>query len=476
MNKLFFILPLSFVTTLVLGQKIQYSRQTFPSPYADAVQLIAGVKGTHHVVCFTANKKPLLYVFDAAMQTCIKKELDVKIRENCDVRTVSFGDHYLLYLHVPGTTQHQLFDVQSGGEAEDISALFSNRADTAWNRSMATFQLFNQSGRLAVVTHAYYEAIKMIGSRVVVFDSALATSQVHTVFFAFDKEVDYLSQIVLSGNALLMLKAVKNPESGNSLDVLKADLTSGKILGHSFNSGSHLYISPAMHFNASDSTLLIYSLLREPVNASRLQRSVFIAHLDHQLQSKTPSSLLKSQFRSNTAASFLLVNGPQPRWLSTMNTVRIRKAGSRYAMPTGLEMDDPANLNIAAAQNYSYEPGIEYNTPTAVHFTVLNERFKPVKDSVVANGGNVYDVQPRPYAQFALGQKAYLLLIENFSASKRGLLLLTGNEKSGLSSTSLPVFDRYEYMVPQVQGLNDCFILPYVYKNEVGLIKITPTN
>ena len=98
----------------------------------------------------------------------------------------------------------------------------------------------------------------------------------------------------------------------------------------------------------------------------------------------------------------------------------------------------------------------------------LNQHFKPVKDSVVANSGSYFDVQPHPYAQFNSGNKAYLLLIQNFSSRQHGLLLLSNNTKAGLSTISLPVFDRYDYELPQLQALGkDAFILPYSYKKSL---------
>lgn len=95
------------------AQKIQYSRQTIPDPVADAMQIVADVDGSHHLLCFTAKKKPLLYIIDASLQGFTEHEIDVRLKENCDLRIVPFGKDYLLYLHVPGTVTHQLFRINS---------------------------------------------------------------------------------------------------------------------------------------------------------------------------------------------------------------------------------------------------------------------------------------------------------------------------------------------------------------------------
>ncbi|RYZ30863.1 MAG: hypothetical protein EOO10_01300, partial [Chitinophagaceae bacterium] len=68
-----------FFGQLVLhGQKIQYSRQTIEYPMADAAQLVADVAGNHHLLYFTAGKKPKLFIFNKQLQLVDEKELEQK--------------------------------------------------------------------------------------------------------------------------------------------------------------------------------------------------------------------------------------------------------------------------------------------------------------------------------------------------------------------------------------------------------------
>ncbi len=476
MKKFVFSLFFLFALTHGFAQKIQYSRQTFRTPLADAMQVVTDVGGRHHLLYFTAGKKPQLFVFDGMLQSFIKTEIDVRLKEGCDLHTVPFTTWYLLYLHVPGTGLHQLFKVQSDGEAEEVSYLLSNPADTAWNRSTATFQLFNQSNRLVLVAHTYYDAVKKISSRVVRFDSSLAMPQVSAVSFPYDKALEDLQQVSLAGNALLVLKTVKDEDKGNSLDVLKMGLSTGGMVSNSFNSGSHQYVNPVLYFNAVDSSVLLHSLVREPLNAGRFQRTVFIANLTQELCEKTPNALLKSLIPANTAASYLLVKGSNPRWLAMVNSFRVQRLGVRYSTPLTSAVNSPTAVAIGTSQEYRYGAGIEYNIPTAIRFTVFNDQFKKIKDSVVANSGTFYDVQPRPYGQFVIDKKACLLLIENFSIRQHGLVLFSGDANGGLSAVSIPVYDRNDYIIEQVQAVKNSFILPYTHKNETGLLKITLTD
>ena len=231
-----------------------------------------------------------------------------------------------------------------------------------------------------------------------------------------------------------------------------------------------------MHVNEADRSVLLYSVMRESATAQRFPRKIFVADLDSLLHTKRPLATLSLPFGANTAASFLLLNGRQQNWLTVQVFVRIRVAGNRFSLPLTLRLYDPLSMNDYSAQNFAFEPRIEYNTPTAVHLAVLNPELTAVKDSVAENRGSFYDVQPQPHGKFTLGKKAYLLLIENFSTNKHGLLLFSGDEAGRLSTTSLPVYDRYDYLVPQVQAVKDYFLVPYSHKNEIGLVKITMTE
>jgi hypothetical protein len=475
MKKICLLLSL-FLFCAAGAQKIQYSRGTFRSPYPDAVQLVANVDGFHHVVCFTANKKPAVYIFNPQMQYQAKEEVDTKLKENSDIQLLRFENFYLLYLHIPGATKHQLFGINGEGEVKDWSYLFDNPADTAWNRSTASFQLFNVANKLWLLDHTYFDDTKEISSRIVAFTPSFKTEKVTSLSFPFNRRTDILQQVSLMGKGLLVLKTSRDDEKGNLLEVIKADSV-GKVLLTTFASGSNLYINPVIRYNASDSTILVSSLLRESFGG-RNQRSVLLSQLDYQLHEKLPVTVLKTQFRNNTEANFLLLNTRQPYWLSLSLPARIQRIGNRFVAPDFSEFESRNPSSIFSARSNLYDAAIlDSRSPTAVRFTSLNDRLKLTKDSLVANDGSFYKVQPRPAARFEMNGKAYLVLIENFSTKQRGLLLAGNNNEGELTMTSLPVFDRYEYLLPQLQAVsNDYFLVPYTYKNEIGLVKITMTN
>src|SRR5438128_9323614 len=95
----FSFMGLIYFCTTLLAQTIQYSRQAFPTPFADGMQLVANVSGNHHLLCFTAKKQPAVYIFDAQLQLKEQKKIGSELKEECDVRLLPFDYFYLLYFH-----------------------------------------------------------------------------------------------------------------------------------------------------------------------------------------------------------------------------------------------------------------------------------------------------------------------------------------------------------------------------------------
>ena len=199
---------------------------------------------------------------------------------------------------------------------------------------------------------------------------------------------------------------------------------------------------------------------------NRVQRSVFISRLDHELQEQTPVGLLKSQFRQNTLANFILVEGQLSPWLKIYNNRRFQRLPGRI-------YTDTFGVNNRLRPTYGYMDA-SYSQATAVRLTLLDKHFKIKKDSLIQNDRKIFEMQPFPIGQFIMNERGYLVLIENFTPKRKGLLLLGTDQKDQLTVTALPVYDRYDYLLTQLQFVNDkYFIVPFVTKNEMGLMKVT---
>ena len=212
-------------------------------------------------------------------------------------------------------------------------------------------------------------------------------------------------------------------------------------------------------------------MLRELPGYSQAQRVVFVCSLGDSLQELTPVMLLKNQFRKNTGDNFLLIGDRNQAWLHM--GYGIGKSSSRNQnIDYGIQNESGFSMrgnNQLTNDYYSVS-----NKPTAIRLSLMNQKLTTVRDTLIENDGNIYDVLPRPFGRFIMKGKAYLVLIQNFSPRKRGLLLVSGNDKDGFRSQDIPVFDRFQYLLSHLQVVgNSYFIVPYSYKNETGLIKIT---
>lgn len=349
-----------------------------------------------------------------------------------------------------------------------MSRLFSAPADSLWNRSTATFQFISNGDRPKLLALTYYDALKKTVCRVVSFDAGLKVAGVNTVFFPFDRSWESLLQLQLLEQNLLVLTAEQLEERGAVLKMRNVQLSTGQTMLKAYTNEHHLFAEAAFQYNGADSSILLYATIRETLSSTRMQRSIFLARLGQSLHETTPATLLRSQFRSDIAANFLVPAGRGNRWFSVSNSIRLPVSGV-----TRISGTNPRSINLILPYRARSDHKTEANVPAGVRFTELNEQLKPVRDSAVANKGDVYDVQPRPFVQFRLQDKACLLLVENFSSKKRGLLLFTADDRNGWNMKNISVFERYEYLLPHLQTIgNGSFILPYTFKNEIGLVKI----
>lgn len=463
-----------FLATVVGAQKIRYSKETIRSPMADVMYLVAGVEGYHHLLCFYADKRPRLFIFDPQMRVYARQELDVRVKSTAEIHVLSFSTHYFLYVHVPGTAQHNLLRVGPDGESEDVSAALRQPADSAWNRTTTSFQLFKEGGRLGLLTHAYYDNLKRIASTAVTFTGDMTGTTTEQAVFPFDRESERLQQVVYSAGSLLVLKSGRLEEKGHVLDVFRIHLASGRSYANSFASKSHEYIFPSLRFNPADSSVLVYSPLRENTGGGSVQRSGFASQLDGHLQERISPMSLRSPSR-NSLFRFLLLNTDRPHWLSLFNNAQVPDGQLAFVNPQ-YGASAQTNRGFYNRRVNVFTDGYGGVQPPAVQLTLLNNRLKTTKDTLIANTGSDYGIQPRPYAQFVANNKAYLVLVENFTRNKQGLLLVTDNGGNGFATTGLAVYDRYQYLLPQLQGVAGGFVVPYTHKNEIGLLQITLTD
>ena len=482
MNKKTFIsFILISICLNISAQKIQYSRGFIQTPGAGELQLLANINGYHHLLYINYSNETVLHIFDEQLQLHATRKLKIRFPEKCNIRLLKLNDRYLFYIHTFQPSYHQLFSINQEGISEDISYILNNPADSLWNKSKATFQLFNKDNNLLLIAHTYHKQLKKIRSTIVQFetDNSKSTKQ---VLFPFDMNYDDLKETNLQNNQLLVLKTSKEEDDINTLSFYKIDINSGVLIEKQFESGKYLYVNPKFRYNTIDSSFFIYSMLRAPFGYQGSKPSMFMASLNSTLNELVPVKTLPDVFRNNTATAFMVEKTNTMGWVSSF-----------YIAQKNYSNRNPADRSSVlpgfippGGEFIPYVPEIgtnafNYNNndlrPTAVRMTLLNKYFERRKDSLVKNNGNYYKIHPWTYAHFTMQNRAYLLLVEEIVAKKKGLLLVYPSENDDFETISLRVQSNYSFLLQHLQVVeNKYIVVPYINKKEMGLLKVNFTN
>ncbi|MFY7840910.1 MAG: hypothetical protein ACOVP7_11580 [Lacibacter sp.] len=465
-----------------MGQKLQYSKNIIKEPGAGELQLLANINGFHHLLYLSLGGKPVLYIFNEQLQLHATRELNLRFPEKCDIRLLKLNDHYLLYMHSFQPSYHQLMRFNKEGIAENVSYMLNDPADSLWNKSTATFQLFNNDNKLQLIAHTYHDQLKKIRTTLVNFTTADSKSTTQ-VLFPFDLRYDDLKEATLQKDQLLILKTSKDDDDKNILSFYKIDINSGQLYAKQFESGRYVYFNPKFRYNSLDSSFFLYSMLKTPLGYNGARPGMFMARLNSTLNELSPVKILPNIFRNNVVSAFMVEKTNTLGWVSSFyfhtNSYRNNSSAERSSVLPGFippGSDFRSYIPEVGANSFNFY-NYNDNKPTAVLMTLLNSNLERAKDSLVKNDGNYYKIHPWPYAHFTMQNRSYLLLVEELVARKKGLLLVYPNEKGHFETIHLRVQSSYNFLLAQLQIVeNKYIIIPYTNKGEMGLLKVTFTN
>jgi hypothetical protein len=460
-----------FCSAVCSAQKIQYSKSVLKTPGGGDMRLIADVNGFHHLIHFSNVKKPVIHIFNNQLQLQATRELNIRLAENSNIRLLKVNDYYVLYVHTQRPLQHQLLKIYGNGAISDISYLVNDPADSSWNKSKATFQLFNIDNSFFLVSHTYYNNIKKIKSTVVKLEPERKAEVVTRLLFPFNIRTDQLREATLSNNNLFIVKTSHDEAGTSILTLLKINRSSGDMLSKQFESGKYLYTAPSIRYNSTDSSTFIYSLLQTPPGYRGVRPGAFMARLNDSLNEIAPISIVPDVFKDNTASSFIVENNRTTGWLHFSPASTNRKTG------VNVSKDVYSNLDPDFVYTQSYDYSYYTSAPTAVRMTLLNNKLEKEKDSLVKNNGSYYKIHPAPYAQFVMSNTSYLLLVQELVAKKRGLLLVSPNKDGYFNTTPVRVYAQFNFLLSLLQTFGDnYFIVPFTNKTEMGLMKVSLNN
>lgn len=456
---------------IATAQNIQYSKSVVKTPGGGDMRLIADVNGFHHLIHFSNIKKPVIHVFNDQLQLQATKELNVKLGENPNIRLLKVNDYYVLYVHTQKPLHHQLLKIYGNGAVSDISYLLTDPADSLWNKSKATFQLFNVKNNLFLVSHSYFHNLKRIQSTIVKLETERKAEVVNKLRFPINMRTDHLREVTLIDNQLFVLKLSQDEAGSSLLTLLKINCSSGNILSKQFESGKYLYSSPTIRYNSKDSSTFIYSMLQTPPGYRGVRPGAFMVRLNHSLDEIAPVSIVPDIFKDNTASSFIVEKNRNTGWLHFSPWQSFRKTG----MIVNKDVYSSIERNFMYTQSYDYS--YYTSVPTAVRMTLLNNKLEKEKDSIVKNNGNFYKIHPGPHAQFVMNYRPYLLLVQELVAKKKGLLLVYPGEDGYFNTAPVRVYNQFNFILPLLQTVEDkYFIVPFTNKTEMGLMKVSLDN
>lgn len=474
---IFFLFAIS-TTTTGFTQTIEYSRQSLKTPRTDVVRLVSNIQGNHHIICLAKNAKPALFIFNDSMQFIAKKEIPLKLPENSDINVIPFNRFYFLYLHQPGSLKHELWKIGPDGTATSVSDLFMNLIDSAFKQNSTTFQLEKNNNSIAIIANVYYDKLGKLCSTVTQADENLKLLRSRKIFFEYVRSEDVLKQLALiDDDHLAVLKTTKD-SVGNLLTIVKGNLNTGDIITNSFNSGVNSFVNPAFNYNSADSTITI---------CAKIARTVFFTRLDNLLNEKVGVTILKSPFNSPAPIHFLLLQDEQQKWFSIMPGNLFFVTRARTTTYRSFSLAGPAYRS-----DFDYAPNVynnstlyvsrdlprsiyndSYNDQPPVRFSLLNNKFKILRDSIAPNDESFNSIHPRQFANVTLQNKSFLFLNQQFGSNRQGILMMYGTGNNELAAKDIRVYDKYDYLIQQMQPLNSKEVLvPYTHKREIGLVKI----
>ena len=476
--------------TFTSAQKFQYSKTLVRLPSSGEVRLVADVGGFHHLINFSENSKPAIHIYNSQLHLVETLELKKLLPAKCDIRLLQLKDYYILYTHTQKPNNHQLLKITGEGTVTNISSIADNPADSLWNRSTATFQMFDADNNLVLTSLTYLKELKKIRAAIIQPKSDGGASDANYLLFPFDAEFDELKEVTFRNNYLYVLKASKDENKNNTLTLLKLDTKADKHFYRHFDSGKYIYLNPAIRFNSQDSSILVYSMLRLPYGYTGSAPGMFVASLDSMLTEINPAKSVPEIFRGNTVSTFLVERTKTAGWLPfrnfpARNDYRVQIQSSyfptyNYSQLTGdyfSYFPDNTVTNSYVYYDNSLNSNPTSNPVSAVRLTVLNSKFEKAKDSLIKNKGSYYKLHPSPHAQFSLKNIPYLLLVQELAANKKGLIMFYPNERNKLESVALNVYHPYNYLLSLAQPAGDNnFIVPYTDKKEIGLLKVTLDN
>ena len=465
----------TFVCCLVLvlccnkteAQLLKYSRQNIFIGNPDDVQLVANVAGMHHLLSFNTGEYITLFIFNQHLEFKKKLATPFKIPENATVKTIVFADFYYLSIYARQEKKYSFWKVDAVGNCTDQTFAFEKLLATQLQHIEFGFGLTENKNQLCLTYHTYIPKLEKNVLTRVLADSLLRITHTTKLMYEFKENGEKLLQEeFLSEKYLLVLKSM---HGGTALKLMKVDIATGLTVSNEFSSSGYHFSQPEFTYSEEDSTITVSSLLVESYKQYSKKKYVFVSRLNSMLVETVPFILLKTQFRKNTGTNFVLVNektgwvGLKASWGHSYNTLPDNWPALYGAGPM-----PPVTRSPGRNADYAEEQ------LQGIRFSQLDKNLRITSDSLVNNNRDSYTLKPGQFTHFGTKNRDYLVVAQQFFTKSKGLLMISANDEQRLSYTQLPVVNHYDYLLHKARVMQQqAIIIPYLYKLEAGLIKIT---
>ena len=475
------------------AQTLQYTRNNAFVNYPDKISLVANIAGNHHLIRFLRDEKPVIYIFDNTLTLINTITLPIVFTERAEIQTIPFADFYYLYLHKVRSTVYYLFKIKGDGNFSDVSGAFQKLMNSLNRDNERSVQFLPGNSELSLITHKYMGNIEKNRTSIIHLDSVMNVTFTNKILYDIFPGDEVKQEMVIGGKQLVVLKTGRK---STILEIMKVNLLNAFTITNTFKNSGSVYSQCSFDYCDADSSFTIYSLLREPSYSFQSKRSVFISKLDNSLNESTPFVILKSPFSNRTYANFFLVNKSSnwvcfkadPEYKSYMiyepvNQTSSIESARHYGtdiipLPDYTSTDLRTSVRSQAIALPLRERRItHYSDPEivspAVRFSMLDIRLKISSDTLFSNRNNAQTIEGSQFITFSMPDKYYMLIPKLFNRKRHGLLLIS-NEGDRLNYKDLIVNDGNDYLLNEAQQIPlKGVIIPYMYKREAGLLKIT---
>lgn len=474
---LFFYQSLGYAN-IATAQTLSYSREDAYINNPDDLQLVADVGSNHHLLSFSHNEKPEIFIYNSQLEMVKKTTMPFKYPEKASLRIIPFNNFYYVFIHARFSQRYLFWKVDSEGNCTDMSQALLKLLQSQSSNIKLGFLLIPNKDQLWMLYHTGIDDPEQSTLAMVQMDSSLNMVFTHKVSYDFKLNEEKLQQeILIFGRYLFVLKTL---QSGTSLELMKVNLATGFTIRNTFHSSGYIYSQPYVDFNTADSTVTVSALLTQPTTSNKTPKQfVFVTRLNKILKEQVPFALLKTQFAKNTSTNFLLIDSAS-KWIS-LKKWRQQSSALSYQNKTtvyqdltqpGTSSESISDVN-ALLDKMSTPAGSSYTDEIGVRFSLLNKEFNIASDSLVPNTKDAYTIIADQYTRFDVNNKEYLLVAQQFFQSKKGLLMVNSNDNNQLNYNYVKVYERYNYLLKKARLIpGQGILVPYLHRREAGLIKI----